>query len=89
MRNRFLGKYSITCSIDFETGSVQTCKYTGEGLEITEDFPESVEARLLGAKANEDKRLAFRVDTQKEYTSKTLTQEMLDPKEIKNGDVND
>jgi len=64
-------------AINFETGSVQTCKYTGEKLEITEDFFESVEARLLGAKANKDKRLAFREDTQKEYTSKTLTQEMM------------
>jgi len=64
-------------AINFETGSVQTCKYTGQKLEITEDFFKGIEARLLGEKAGKDKRLAFREDTQKEYTSKTLTQEMM------------
>jgi hypothetical protein len=64
-------------AINFEIGSVQTCTYTGEKLEITEDFLESIEARLLGAKIPKDKRLTFREDTQKEYTSKTLTQEMM------------
>ncbi len=64
-------------AINFETGSVQTCKYTGEKLEITEDFFESIEARLLGAKVAKDKRLSFREDSQKEYTSKTLTQEII------------
>ena len=64
-------------AINFETGSVQTCKYTGEKLEITEDFFESIEARLLGAKVPKDKRLSFREDSQKEYTSKTLTQEII------------
>ena len=64
-------------AINFEIGSVQTCTYTGEKLEITEDFLESIEARLLGAKVPKDKRLTFREDTQKEYTSKTLTQEMM------------
>ena len=32
---------------------------------------------MLGAKAEKSKRMTFRQDTQKEYTSKTLTQEMM------------
>jgi len=64
-------------AINFEIGSVETCKFTGERLEITGEFLESIEAYLLGAKAEKNKRLTFRQDTQKEYTSKTLTQEMM------------
>jgi predicted Ser/Thr protein kinase len=64
-------------AINFETGSVETCSYTGEKLEITEEFFESIEKRLLGSKVDEATRLAFREDTQKEYTTKTLTQEIM------------
>ncbi len=64
-------------AVNFEFGSVETCKYTGEKLEITEAFLESIENRLLGAVIFSDRRLAFRAETQKEYTSRTLTQEML------------
>jgi predicted Ser/Thr protein kinase len=70
-------------AINFEKESVETCQYTGEKLEITEDFFESVESCLLGAKADKERRLSFRKETQNEYTSKTLTQEiMLDGKQI-------
>jgi len=64
-------------AVNFEPGSVETCNYTGEKLEITEDFFDSIESRLLGAGASRLERLRFREDTQKEYTSKTLTQELL------------
>jgi predicted Ser/Thr protein kinase len=64
-------------SISFEPGTVETCTYTGEKLEITEEFFEAVELRLLGAKVDKKDRLTFREDTQKEYTSRTLTQEMM------------
>jgi len=70
-------------AINFEKGSVETCKYTGEKLEITEDFFESIETHFLGAKIDKERRLSFRKEAQKEYTSKTLTQEiMLDGKPI-------
>jgi len=70
-------------AINFEKGSVETCKYTGEKLEITEDFFESIETRFLGANIDKERRLSFRKEAQKEYTSKTLTQEiMLDGKSI-------
>jgi predicted Ser/Thr protein kinase len=64
-------------AINFEIGSVQTCTYTGEKLEVAEDFLESIETRLLGSRVDKDKRLAFREETQKEYASKTLTQEIM------------
>ncbi len=64
-------------AINFETGSVETCTYTGEKLEITEEFLADVETRLLGAKIDKDQRLAFRRSSQKEYTSHTLTQEIM------------
>ena len=70
-------------ALNFEIGSTETCKFTGEKLEITEEFLEGIESRLLSAKIEKDNRLTFRKDTQKEYTSKTLTQEiMLDGKQI-------
>jgi predicted Ser/Thr protein kinase len=64
-------------AINFEIGAVETCTYTGEKLEITEEFLEDVETRLLGAKADKDQRLAFRRSSQKEYTTRTLTQEIM------------
>jgi predicted Ser/Thr protein kinase len=64
-------------AINFEVGSVETCTYTGEKLEITEEFLENIESKLLGPKADRNQRKAFRAETQKEYTSKTLTQEIM------------
>jgi predicted Ser/Thr protein kinase len=64
-------------AINFEPGTVARCAYTGDNLEITEDFFKSIEVRLLGGRVVKNKRLAFRQETQKEYTSKTLTQEMM------------
>jgi len=64
-------------AVNFETGAVETCTFTGEKLEITEDFLEGIEARLLGTNIDKKKRFTFREDTQKEYTSKTLTQEIM------------
>ena len=37
---------------NFEPGSVDTCTYTGDKLEITDEFFDSLETRLLGAKAD-------------------------------------
>ncbi len=70
-------------AINFEIGSVETCTFTGDKLEITEDFMKGIEDRLLGLNADEKKRLSFREVTQKGYTSKTLTKDiMLDRKPI-------
>lgn len=64
-------------AINFEEGSLETCNYTGDKLEITEDFFESIEKRLLGIEENGGRRLAFRKETQKEYASNTLTRGMM------------
>ncbi len=64
-------------AINFELGSVETCTYTGEKLEITEEFLENIESKLLGPKVDRNQRKTFRDETQKEYTSKTLTQEIM------------
>jgi predicted Ser/Thr protein kinase len=64
-------------AINFEIGSVETCTYTGEKLEITEEYLENIETKLLGPKADRNQRKAFRDETQKEYATKTLTQEIM------------
>jgi hypothetical protein len=64
-------------AINFEIGSVETCTYTGEKLEISEEFLENIESKLLGTKADRNQRRNFRQETQKEYTTKTLTQEIM------------
>ena len=64
-------------AINFEIGSAETCNYTGERLEITEEFLEGIERRLLGTKVSGEQRLQFREEAQKEYTSNTLTQEIM------------
>lgn len=64
-------------AINFEIGSVETCKFTGEKLEINEDFFKNIEAYLIGEKANNHDRYLFRRSVHQEYTSRTLTQEIL------------
>jgi len=63
-------------AVNFDPGATAVCTYTGDRLEITEPFLEAIEARLLGAGANPARRHAFRKDVQKEYASRTLTQEI-------------
>lgn len=64
-------------ALNFEAGSVATCTFTGEKLEMTDTFFEGIESHLMDPKADKEMRLAFRKDAQKEYTSKTLTQEIM------------
>lgn len=64
-------------ALNFEIGSTVTNTFTKERLEITDDFLDGIENRLLGTKVNRQKRLNFRKETQKEYTSTTLTQEIM------------
>jgi predicted Ser/Thr protein kinase len=64
-------------AVNFEPGAVQTCTFTGEKLEITEDFFAITETRLLGADASRRQRFLFRRDTQREYTAETLTGEIM------------
>ena len=63
-------------AINFELGREEKCVYTGENLEITEAYLAATEQRFLGAGTSELARHTFRQDIQREYASKTLTQEM-------------
>jgi hypothetical protein len=64
-------------AVNFEIGSVETCTYTGQKLDITDEFLEGIERRLLDPKTSDSARADFRQGIQKEYTSKTLTQEIM------------
>jgi predicted Ser/Thr protein kinase len=64
-------------AVNFEAGTVETCNYTGDKLEIDEEFFKNIEDRILGAKVDQSRRMAFRRDTQKAYATKTLTQEIM------------
>lgn len=64
-------------AVNFEVGTVEKCVYTGEALEITDEFFENIERRILGSNGDWKNRHVFRKDIQKQYASKTLTQDML------------
>jgi predicted Ser/Thr protein kinase len=64
-------------AINFEIGTSVLCSYTREKLEISEEFLSGIEYRLLGSAATRFQRLEFRKETQREYTSRTLTQEIM------------
>ena len=64
-------------AVNFEADAQVKCVYTGNRLTASEEFFKSIENRLLGEKADENTRKKFRRSTQKEYTSTTLTQEII------------
>ena len=75
-------------SVNFEVGSLEKCTYTGEDLEITEEFLEGIERRILGSNQDHAQHIAFRKDIQNQYTSRALTQEMMvDDKTISQTEV--
>ncbi|WP_310600670.1 serine protein kinase PrkA [Desulfobulbus sp.] len=61
-------------AVNFEPGTVATCRFTGERLEINEAFFQRIESRLMIAAGG---AAAFRASVQKAYTSSALTQEIL------------
>ncbi|HPF71294.1 MAG TPA: serine protein kinase PrkA, partial [Candidatus Krumholzibacteria bacterium] len=64
-------------ALNYEPGTTATCSYTGDRLEITETFLAGIEDHLLDPDVKEGRRREFRAETQREYTSRTLTQEMM------------
>jgi len=64
-------------AVNFEPGRTELCNFTGDRLEITEEYLKATEIRLLGAGTSEGERHRFRTETQKEYASRTLTQEII------------
>jgi len=63
-------------AINHDVGDTEVCNYTGEKLEITDDFLEKIEKKLLGLGADKKQRTKFRADKLKTYTSTTLVSEM-------------
>jgi len=61
-------------AVNFDIGSVETCEFTGERLDITEDFFSRLEARLLVDAKNKQ---SFRNSVQRSYVTTALPQEML------------
>jgi predicted Ser/Thr protein kinase len=64
-------------AVNYELGTTQTCPYTGDRLEIDEPLLSAIEDRILGPDVKEGRRREFRDETQRAYTSRTLTQEMM------------
>ncbi len=64
-------------AVNFETGRTERCIYTGEIIDISDDYFEAFERRILGHQADADKRQKFRKEVQSQYISKTLTQDIL------------
>ncbi len=64
-------------ALNFELDASVKCVYTGRKFTVTEGFLKSVERFFIGEGADAKKRTEFRKDTQKEYASKTLTQEIM------------
>jgi len=78
---RHIKQYIFACN--YEVGTRQTCHFTGENIDINDDFFENFETRIFQTNRTIAERHVFRNDIQKEYTSKTLTQEMIiDQKDI-------
>jgi hypothetical protein len=63
-------------SINFNLNTKQICNYTNQELEITNEFLNSIEIRILGDEFS-SKHQSFRKETQKEYATKTLTKEIM------------
>ena len=64
-------------ALNYETGTSETCSYTGDKINISESFLAGIETHLLGDDVREGRRREFREETQREYTSRTLTQEIM------------
>jgi len=64
-------------AVNFETGHTEKCIYTGELIDISDDYFEAIERRILGRKAGAAERRTFRKEIQSQYTAKTLTQDIL------------
>ncbi len=63
-------------SINFEPETIEVCNYTGDKIQITEDYFKNFEATILGVTSSKEQRINFRKDALNTYVSKTLAQEI-------------
>jgi len=61
-------------AVNFEPGTTEMCEFTGDKLEINEDYFTQIEARL---QIDASSALTFRSNVQRNYTTTALPQEML------------
>jgi predicted Ser/Thr protein kinase len=64
-------------AVNFEINATVTCPYTGDKITITDEYLKEFEERILGHQATGSERRTLRQDTQKEYTTRSLPQEMM------------
>ncbi|MBU2481816.1 MAG: serine protein kinase PrkA, partial [Proteobacteria bacterium] len=64
-------------AVTHELDSVIRCIFTKEEIHVTDAFLESIENRLLSENADIRRRKEIRNDVLKEYTTRTLTHEMM------------
>lgn len=70
-------------AINYDPGVNKTCDYTGDKIEISEEYFNTFESIVLGASSTAAQKKIFRKDTHNEYVRKTLYQEIgLDGKKI-------
>jgi hypothetical protein len=62
---------------NIEPGTVKVSPYTGNEIDITEEYFKNFEALYLGVNSTKQQREAFREKVHKEYVSKTLAQEIV------------
>lgn len=70
--NRDIQNYMF--AVNFEPGTTEVCRFTGDRLEISESFFQRIESRLMVSSYD---ATTFRTSVQRAYTSSTLTQEIL------------
>ncbi|MBT3208076.1 MAG: serine protein kinase PrkA [Bacteroidetes bacterium] len=63
-------------AINFDSEEVSKCIYTGDRLEITDEYFDDFESVILGTSSNNKQRKDFRADQHQIYISKTLAQEI-------------
>ncbi len=70
-------------AVNFELDTSVDCVYTGDKLRINEDFYAPIEKRLINEGTDRERIRMFRKGIQKEYATRTLTQELqLEEKDI-------
>lgn len=62
---------------NFEVGREAKCIYTGDIIEVTDNFFSGIEQKIVGADADSAQRLTFRKEIQNQYASRVLTQEIM------------
>ncbi|PLW94927.1 MAG: serine protein kinase [Marinilabiliales bacterium] len=63
-------------AINFDAGETVKCSYTGEEIDIDEDWFKGIEQYLMDKDLSDIQRQSMRAKIQKEYVTKTLAQEI-------------